>query len=373
MKNIRLFIVVCTILLIYTNVYAQDEDDLNDGSDIVVTIPEGLDLRLVTAITGATNSEGDAIGLFMYDGESLVRIAEDFVMPSWEGLFVTWSPDCEHIYFSADIAGTDESGMYEYNLIDGTATRYVEDRPFPLFASISPDNRWLTYIDFGSEERRFSIQRRDEEGSRDDFFLNTWGIVAWSADGNSALLDELNSGDVTIYELSLKGDNVELRTALELEDTFPFGLEMTADGEYFFIAHGDYNASDIYEYDLITGEITRITPDSQRIGNIALSPDESRIAYTNDETVLVINRDGTMNPNVIVYPSVAVVNVGPTLYWTNDGTGIVHQGYTELSYGLWDVFYIDLETRRPQRITAASTESDFINRWWTCMPPENAE
>lgn len=355
----RILCVLLVILATLVMVSAQSEE--NDM---------GVNVRLAAAMSVPQVSR-----LVVVDDGEWVDLAQDFTLPTMEGFFVAWSPDCNQIAFTTDVAPatfeSDDFGIFTYNFQDNDYRRLVPtELAFPIIPTWSPDGQKVYFMRF-TDNGRISYVMDTATGEIMDFQLPyySFGVVTWAIDGNSIAITTYSNEWSMIYLVDLKSDEPNWTQVFE-EYTFVFDIQLNAVGDEITFIHGEFGASDVYTLDLLTGEISRLTAESAQRGSLALSPDERMVAYNEGAEVYIMNVDGT-DAHEISDNAYEVYGQARIFGWTKDNAYVVYENASESTNLIHDVYAAAVDGSGVIQLTDTPLVDSTSNTWYACFPQED--
>ena len=247
----------------------------------------------------------------------------DVKQPSQEN-YATWSPDGKSIVFQSDKSGIQK--IYTIN-IDGTGLREIT------------------------------------QGLSRDFYPH------WSPDGKSILFHsdrngrhDLGNQDLDIYQITL--DSLKVKPLITHSANDIMGNWSPDGTKIVFVSdrRADRDITNIYVYDLISGEVTNVSWGFEEAYDPAWSPDGTRIAFSAptqfhdglyDIFVVDINGENLKN----LTSNSARHEFVPS--WSPDGKSIMFQaGYRSPV----QIYTIDVETEKVTQLTRGEKSND-LGRW----------
>ncbi|HEX2254857.1 MAG TPA: S9 family peptidase [Thermoanaerobaculia bacterium] len=206
-----------------------------------------------------------------------------------EGItFHAWSPAGGWIAYGADRAGNEREGFYLISP-DGTRERELlaPSDAFRLFGGFSPDGRRIAYATTGGGGPSFEIHVLDLASGEDrTVHSGGWGyqVASWRPDGGALLLTEARGEDaVDVHLLDLATGEARPLFVPEVASSYT-GFAWKPDGSGFFLATDegrDFHA--LAFYDLAAGRLEPLATPPHDVGNVALSRDGRRLAWTTNE------------------------------------------------------------------------------------------
>jgi Tol biopolymer transport system component len=183
---------------------------------------------------------------------------------------------------------------------------------------------------------------------RYDFNLDGMFSPAWSHDGKTIAFMGLNGGQSDIYILDLKSEQLEQLTNDVFSDMDPVWSpsgdelifvsdrgDLTGDVDQTFqMQNHDYRDSDIYQLDLNTRDVKRLTYENTKVKSPAISPDGRKIAYISDrsgiDNIYILNRDTGDS-----YAISNLVTGASQLSWSRDGSRLAFTSFYEGGYDIY--------------------------------------
>lgn len=275
----------------------------------------------------------DAIYLINADGSGLTKSTDDMAAI----LSFGWSPDGTRIVFSACLDGDVEcTGNFEIFVInvDGSQLTNLTNNPAEdMNPAWSPDNRQIVFNSNRSGNHEIYVMNADGSGTKqltnnptDDTdpqwspdgariaFVSTHGFCEiWVMDSDGSKMTRVTEGVTPIWSpdstqmafhdaidkhleiFSIKPDGTGL-VNLSNSSADEFGFSWSPDGKRIaFVSNRDYNAEIYMVYiDYAKGtEPVNLTNDPANDQDPIWSPDGTRIAFLSDESLYIMNADGS--------------------------------------------------------------------------------
>jgi Tol biopolymer transport system component len=221
--------------------------------------------------------------------------------------------------------------------IENAYPRWSMDGSRILFQS-NRSGRWQIYV--------MDRNGQNQKPITNDSFNNNY--PDWSPDNGRIAFVSDRTGNQEVFVMNMDGTGLRNLSNSPARDIHPY---WAPDGErILFNSDRDASRLEIYEAQLRTGDVHRltITPDEETCARF--SPDGAKIVYLkndiaagNDE-VYVMNADGTHQTNVT---QSAAADGWPS--WTPDGRGII---YSADESGRFSLYVRNLNRGTPRRLTA---------------------
>ncbi len=268
-------------------------------------------------------------------------------------------------------------------------------------ATISPDGSWVLYsrseLDWAENERKTTWWRVDAEGGSPYRFIGEEGGegFAFSADGSRLAFTRAVDGKAQIFVMRTTGGEAEKRSdhetavrafewaggggAVVFSADEPRGEDVEkrrkAGEDAVFVDEGPNGVdeaawSNLWWLDLASGEERRLTEVDHRIGDFAVSPDGTRIAFT----ARFENRRNQSNLSEIFLLDVAsgsvtrlTENEAPEgrLQWAPDGRRLAYSAPDDRSWELRQdkLWIVDVQTGA-HRLASGSFEGSIRQFVW---------
>jgi Tol biopolymer transport system component/DNA-binding winged helix-turn-helix (wHTH) protein len=272
-------------------------------------------------------------------------------------LGLTFSPDGNHIFYSAYVHGS-PSGIFQVPVLGGIPRRLVVGVDSPV--TISPDGKWIAFVRLhrSPSENRLMIANVDGTGERllstrkyPDFYD---GNLAWSPDGKTIATGAGSQRDdyVTgVVEVSI-ADGRETRLTPRTW-AFVRGVAWLADKSGLIVVASASETEYFHQLWHVSypgGEIRRITKDLINYQAASLPADSSHIVTVQAEqrfSVLVSpDRDPAHAKELILTVGGKFSNM-TGLSWTPDGKIV----YSSAAKGNRDIWIMDADGNNQKRLT----------------------
>jgi Tol biopolymer transport system component/DNA-binding winged helix-turn-helix (wHTH) protein len=313
---------------------------------------------------GGEKGENFDIYVKQIGNESLHRLTND---PAFDAA-PRWSPDGRYIAF------TRQNGLYLISPLGGAERRITTlSAPFsPLFAGDpdwSPDGEWLAVSSWNPPQEPttlslFLVERETGEkkkltspqaGTRGDRF------PAFSPDGKTVAFFRFISDAVgDLYLVSVAGGEPKRLTFDDAGAIYP---TWTPDGrDILFLSTRDgASTAGLWRIPATGGTPKKVEAIGQRIGDIAISPQGNRLAWTqgtNDFNIWQYNLTGpgTQRPQELLAST--QYDVSPQ--YSPDGNRVV---FASDRSGSWEIWVCDNAGKRPLQLTAFKRRYTGSPRW----------
>ena len=296
--------------------------------------------------------------------ESLLRLTNDPAIDAAP----RWSPDGRYIAF------TRQNGLYLIPPLGG-AERRITTFSAPLSSLFagdldwSPDGEWLAVSSLNPPQERttsslFLVERETGEkkkltspqaGTRGDFF------PAFSPDGKTVAFFRFISGLVgDLYLVSVAGGEPK---RLTFDDAQARSLTWTPDGrDILFLSTRDGASTfGLWRIPATGGAPEKVEAIGRRIGDIAISPQGNRLAwteFTNDFNIWQYNLTGpaTQRPQELL----ASTQFDQSPQYSPDGKRVV---FVSDRSGSWEIWVCDSAGKRPLQLTEFKRRYTGSPRW----------
>ena len=257
-----------------------------------------------------------------------------------------WSPDGERLLW---VSSEDGSNQLWLRWMDtGEEARITNLTESPGALSWSPDGAWIAFTMFVEREPAATLAAgmpAPPDGAEWAAPAVVVEDIQYKSDGDPDLIDQ---GHTHVFVVPAEGGTPRQVTSGAFDHTSP---TWTPDGNLVMVANRrpdadrEGNDTDLYEADLETGALTRLTDRYGPDGSPAVSLDGSRIAYTgfDDEylgyhltRLYVMNRDGSGKREV----ETGLDRDIEALHWDEAGDGLYVQYTTE---GIGRVAHVALD------------------------------
>lgn len=246
-----------------------------------------------------------------------------------------WSPDGERLLWVSSADGS--SQMWIRWMDTGEEARITNLTESPGSLSWSPDGEWIAFTMFVERESRPTLadgMPTPPEGAEWAAPAVVVEDIQYKSDGNPDLIEQ---GHSHVFVVPAEGGTPRRLTSDDFDHSSP---AWTPDGDLVIVANRrpdadrEGNDTDLYEVDVETGVLTRLTERYGPDGSPAVSPDGSRIAYTgfDDEylgyhlnRLYLMNRDGSGKREI----ETGLDRDIEALHWDADGEGLFVQYTTE--------------------------------------------
>lgn len=256
-------------------------------------VAEGGEGRIAFVARTDTN---DDIYTVDADGTDVVRLTDH---PAFD-VDPTFSPDGREIAFISNRDGYLHFDLYLMKA-DGGDVRQLTDgatAPFENAAvfepAFSPDGRRIAFsANFDGYWDIYSVRTDGSHLKRLTRSDQFDGYPSFSPDGKSIVfMSERDSGEGDIYVMNAHGHHVRRLTftpaLFDAEPTFG------ADGStVVFVSEGEDHSLDLYMMNTDGSALTQLTSDPATEFSPDVSPDGSRIVFSRDGQVWVMDADGT--------------------------------------------------------------------------------
>ncbi len=264
-------------------------------------------ILLLCSLTVAASADGGRKGILFQttrDGNSEIYVMEiegtgetNLTNNPGEDVQADWSPDGLRIAFASDRSGDNE--IYVMNS-DGTDQRRITNSP--------------------ADENRPS----------------------WSPDGERIAFETNRTGNYEIFVMDADGTHLSNLTDNDADEINP---HWSPDGGKIEFASYRGGPPDIFVMDFDGTNVVQLTHNLWT-GQAAWSPDGSRITYSYDRYVAVMNADGTHQTVLLTLTCCPGPSVGS---WSSDGHRIVFG--TDRLDGNWEIYMISSHGTGLTRLT----------------------
>ena len=205
----------------------------------------------------------------------------------------TWSPDGKKIAFHA---GFPHREIYIANA-DGSNVLQITNNGYDNYEpSWSPDGTKLVFVSNKSGEGRYDIYTMNVTGTNpvrittinnaDSYFT-----PFWSPSGSKIIFTGERDGNQDIYVINAEGSN---QTRLTDNPAIDWGPHWSPDGSKIVFGSDRNGNHDIYVMNADGSNPVNLTNNSASDITPAWSPDGKKIAFARNETIWVMNSDGSM-------------------------------------------------------------------------------
>jgi Tol biopolymer transport system component len=250
-----------------------------DGTQVAFTVARDADGRLkatggLSALSAFVQGEAGDIVLVPAAGGTPVRLVE-------HGAYPAWSPDGRSIAFQSERGG--QRDIWTVPTSGGEPRRITNDPDLDYQPAWSPDGRWIAYGSLG-----LRVVPADGSGPSRAIDLPVNGVLApaWSSDGRWLYFSASRTPDeswTSLWRLPFRDGRsdgpVERITLGELADVDP----SVAAGGRLAYARVSYSP-DLWELDVRSGALRRITATSCLEDYPDLSPDGRTIVFHSDRS-----------------------------------------------------------------------------------------
>jgi WD40 repeat protein len=301
-KKIKVQIVFITLVLIFTSGCTNS----TNPADIEPTSCGDLNKGKADAAPGqgeieniGQDSQGSEAGKTDLDAGSLFSLSDfkqdsAFSEKELEGLVVVFE-NRGSIYFV-------EGNRSPEILVEGTVNE--TENYFPL---LSTDGKKVTF------------HHREYE---DDYLIKTYELKIINTDGSEekVLISQSEMARLADAEETLNGDK-EVYLAIRNLAWLPQSGKLAFQTYYVYAGFWQFQ-NDLWLVDPESGEITRIL-ENETCGKYAFSPDEMSLIISDDNSLTLMNSDGTNRQRLFTYPVVRTdyeYNFYPQPRWAPDGS-----------------------------------------------------
>jgi Tol biopolymer transport system component/DNA-binding winged helix-turn-helix (wHTH) protein len=287
------------------------------------------------------------------------------IVPPVEGTFygaITFSPDSQHVYFTAGRAGPDPPALFSVPVLGGTATKVVER--FDTFngspAAFSPDGKRLAFVR-GRLGEEFSLILADA-ATGDERTLVTrkgaafFGAPAWSPDGRviACFYGSAENLDSSSPFLGVTAFDAADGSETKVTEARWIGVGQMAwlpdaSGLVLSAEEQELAPAQIWLLSYPSGEVRRVTNDLNTYLGASLTADGSALVAVQTDRV----------PNVWVAPAAdstraVQITTGAGkfdgyygLSWMPDGRIV----YASVAGGGWDIWVMNADGSNQRQLT----------------------
>jgi Tol biopolymer transport system component len=235
----------------------------------------------------------------------------------------SWEPNGRRLIYERRTFSTGAPGpprLWWLDLSSGQTVPVFEDSQYlGSFARFSPDGRWIAYISPNNQE----IQLYDQESGRSVRIPSSSGEpAAWSADGSSVLITEIDFS-----------------------------------GEQYSIY--------MYEVDVETAEVTQISGENQVIdGWPTLSPNGEWVAFNRKPPTSAMGKQmwvmGADGSEMVQLTNDTGVHHGPPA-WSPDGRWLVFQQFAQTELNAEpEIWLLNVETQETRLLAAPGNQPTWL-------------
>jgi hypothetical protein len=221
-------------------------------------------------------------------------------------------------------------------------------------SDVSPDGRSIAALERQHLGLIDSLDKR-KTGLKDDSFNTKGSGVAWSPDGQ-----------FLAYVVNREGENrlviLQVKSRQTKEFKFPhlpslFSPAWSIDQKYILFSGFDYSSTDLYRFEIATGDLKRLTRDSADKSWAQYSPDGTAIYYLQEDggihsvMKLALGPDGlpqgvpvTLNQNLDFITSMKVA--AHCLYFTSN-----------LNQKIFNLYQMDFDGKKVAQLTNTFTDT----------------
>ncbi|HKK92977.1 MAG TPA: S9 family peptidase [Longimicrobiales bacterium] len=257
-----------------------------------------------------------------------------------------WSPEGDRLLWVSSAEGS--SQLWLRWMDTGEEARITNLTESPGALSWSPDGEWIAFTMFVERAPRPALltgMPAPPDGAEWAAPAVVVEDIQYKSDGNPDLIEQ---GFTHVFVVPSEGGTPRQVTSGEFDHSSP---AWTPDGALVVVANRrpdadrEGNDTDLYEVDLETGVLTRLTDRYGPDASPAVSPDGSRIAYTgfDDEylgyhltRLYVMDRDGSGKREIVTGLDRDIEAV----HWSAGGDGLYVQYTTE---GVGRIAYVALD------------------------------
>ncbi len=266
-------------------------------------------------------------------------------LPTWDNEKPVWMPNGKSLVF-----GTNRDGNWEIYIMDNHGSNQKNLTVSPhneLFPSISPDGSRIAYV--SEVDNNYDVWVMNADGSDKKRLtyhekLDDW--PSWIEEGKRIVFDSDRSGSWGIYVMNNDGSSqkVLIDTGVKEVDptTSPFSRKIV------FSRQMD-STRQLFSFDLISGEIIRLTNNEMTNAHPAMSRNGDRIAFNAGGEfwdIYVMDIDGSALKRLT---STTHDDKWPA--WSPDGQRIA---FTSNRDGRWEIYIMNTSGNEIQRLTFGS-------------------
>ena len=226
--------------------------------------------------------------------------------------------------------------------------------------SLSPDREWIVFTSNRDGNWELYVARTD--GSMVQRVTNTLEAEvdpAWSPIDSQVLYERISAnGSRSLYLLDLSTAQV---APIAVGDWHDINPSWSPDGSRFVFESNRDGIWQIYEYNLATQQLQRMTTVDEHYSDSVYSASGAYIAYraqlaSGRSVIRVMNSDGTDVRNI----TAELMNVNNHV-WSPDDSAIAYEANVD---GDRDIFVFELATEQTRRVTA--NQNDEYAPTWLC-------
>ena len=248
--------------------------------------PNGKQILFSACLKGG----GECVGNFDIfsvnsDGSQLVNLTNNQA----DDMNPDWSPDGKQIVFNSNRSGNLE--IYSMNA-DGTGIKQLTNNPTDdTNPQWSPNGSWIAYVSLENGGWYYEICITSPNGT--ETMQLTKGVMPnWSSDSTNIAFSGGVDSYIEIFMIEPDGTGLKNLSNSSADE---FDFSWSPDSKLIaFVTNRDYNA-EIYTVcvDCEDSQQTNITNSPTNDQKPSWSPDGTQIAFLSDESVCVMNADGS--------------------------------------------------------------------------------